>query len=183
MADRKAARHPGRTGGVAMTRKRYLFVSFLFIFLLLFPGGCSRTVEQTDGSEDAGGLTMKAAFEEEDGTPLSNCTVRFSDGKNSADYQADQDGALTISGLPTGGELTASVLDGQEEPQGTVILSFSRGAVIDAVTSEDGVGHITIRSDTDEVALLFVLQEDGTLTCTLWLTTNVEGDNYGTPSL
>ena len=166
-----------------MKRGSFWIVSFLFITSLLFLGGCSRTVEQTSGSAEASGLTMRAAFEEEDGTPLSNCTVRFSDGENSADYQADQDGALTISGLPTGGELTASVLDGREEPQGTVTLSFSRGAVIDAVTGEDGVGHITIRSDTDEVALLFVLQEDGVLTCALWLATTAEGDHYGTPSL
>ena len=166
-----------------MRRGSFLIVSFLFITSMLFFGGCSRTVEQAAGSGSPGGLTMKAAFEEEDGTPLSNCTVRLSDGKNSADYQADQDGALTISGLPAGGDLTASVLDGREEPRGTVTLSFSRGAVIDAVTDEDGVGHITIRSDTDEVALLFVLQEDGALICTLWLTTNIQGGNDGTPSL
>ena len=166
-----------------MRRRSFLFVSFSFIAFILFLGSCSRTVEQTENRGDPGGLTLKAAFEKENGTALSNCTVRFSDGENSADYQADQDGALTISGLPTGGELTASVLDGREEPQGTVTLSFSRGAVIDAVTGEDGVGHITIRSDTDEVALLFVLQEDGVLTCALWLATNAEGDNYGTPSL
>ena len=165
-----------------MKRGSFRIVSFLFITSMLFFGGCSRTVEQTAGSADASGLTVKAVFEEEDGTPLSNCTVRFSDGENSADYQADRDGELTISGLPAGGELTASVLDGREEPQGTVTLSFSQGAVIDAVTGEDGVGHITIRSDTDEVALLFVLREEGALTCTLWLTTNVEGDHYGTPS-
>ena len=166
-----------------MRRGSFLIVSFLFITSMLFFGACSPTVEQTAGSADASGLTMKAAFEEEDGTPLSNCTVRFSDGKNSADYQADQDGALTVSGLPAGGSLTASVLDGREEPRGTVTLSFSRGAVIDAVTDEDGVGHITIRSDTDEVALLFVLQKDGALTCTLRLTTDIQGGNDGTPSL
>lgn len=152
-----------------MKRKSFWIVSFLFINSMLFLGGCSRTVEQPAGSAVGSGLTMKAAFEEEDGTPLSNCTVRFSDGENSADYQADQDGALTISGLPTGGELTASVLDGQEEPRGTVTLSFSRGAVIDATTSDDGVGYITVREDTGEVALLFVLTENGTLQCTLWL--------------
>lgn len=152
-----------------MKRGCLIIVSFLFITSMLFFGGCSRTVEQTAGSTDASGLTMKAAFEEEDGTPLSNCTVRFSDGENSADYQADQDGALTISDLPTGGELTAAVLDGQEEPRGTVTLSFSRGAVIDAATDEDGVGHITVREDTDKISLIFVLTENGALQCTLWL--------------
>lgn len=152
-----------------MRRRSFLFVSFSFIAFILFLGSCSRTVEQTAGSADASGLTMKAAFEEEDGAPLSNCTICFSDGKNSADYQADQDGALTISGLPTEGELTVSVLDGQEESQGTVTLSFSQGAVIDAVTDENAVGHITLKEDTREIALRFTLYDDGALGCALQL--------------
>ena len=78
-----------------MKRGSFWIVSFLFITFMLFFGGCSHTVEQPAGSAGAGGLTMKAAFEEEDGTPLSNCIVRFSDGKNSVDYQADQDGFWT----------------------------------------------------------------------------------------
>lgn len=136
---------------------------------MLFFGGCSRTVEQTAGSADTGGLTMKAAFEEEDGTPLSNCTVRLSDGENSADYRSDENGTLTVSGLPTEGELTASVLAGQEEPQGTVTLSFSRGAVIDAVTDENSVAHVTLKEDTREIALRFTLYDDSTLGCELRL--------------
>lgn len=152
-----------------MKRGSFWIVSFLFILLLLFSGGCSHTVEQTAGSADASGLTMKAALEEEDGTPLSDCTVRFSDGKKSADYQADQDGALTVSGLPGEGELTVTVLDSREEPRGTVTLSFSRGTVIDAVTDENAVGHITLKEDTREIALRFTLYDDGALGCALRL--------------
>lgn len=152
-----------------MRRKRYLFVSFLFIFLLLFSGGCSRTVEQTDGSGDAGGLTVSAAFEREDGTSLSDCTVRFSDGENSADYQPAEDGTLAVSGLPGEGELTVTALDGREEPLGTVTLRFSRGAVIDAVTDENAVAHVTLKEDTREIALRFTLYDDNTLGCELQL--------------
>lgn len=152
-----------------MKRRSYWIVSFLFITFMLFWGGCSRTVEQTADSADASGLTIKAAFEEEDGTPLSNCTVRFSDVENSADYQADQDGALTVSGLPGEGGLTVTVLGSQEESQGTVTLSFSRGAVIDAVTDENAVGHVTLKEDTREIALRFTLCDDSTLGCKLQL--------------
>ena len=152
-----------------MKRKNLMFVLFSFIFLLLFLEGCSRTVKQAAGSGDAGGLTMKAAFEREDGTPLSRCTVRFSDGENSADYQSDQNGTLTLSGLPGEGELVVTVLDGQEEPRGTVTLSFSQGAVIDAVTDENSVGHVTLKEDTREIALRFTLYDDNTLECKLQL--------------
>ena len=150
-----------------MKRGSFWIVSFLFITSILFFGGCSRTVGQTEGSP--GGLTLKATFEEENGVSLSNCTVRFSDGKNSVDYQADQDGVLTISGLPTEGELTVSVLDGQEASLGTVTLSFSQGAVIDAVTDEHSVGHVTLTADTQEIALCFTLYDDSTLKCWLQL--------------
>ena len=152
-----------------MRRRSFLFVSFSFIAFILFLGSCSRTVEQTENRGDPGGLTLKAAFEKENGTALSNCTVRFSDGENRADCQADQDGALTISGLATGGELTVSVLDSREEPRGTVTLSFSRGAVIDAVTDENAVAHITLKEDTRDIALRFTLCDGNTLECKLQL--------------
>lgn len=69
-------------------------------------------------------------------------------------------------------------------------LSFSEGAVTDATTGEDGVGHITVREDADEVALLFLADEDGALTCTLWLdqtdppdgTSPQKGAEHGTVS-
>lgn len=152
-----------------MKRRSFWIVSFLFITFMLFFGGCSRTVEQTAGSADTSGLTMKAAFEKEDGTPLSNGTVRLSDGENRADYPLDQNGTLTVSGLPTGEELTVTVLDGREEPQGTVTLSFSQGAVIDAVTDESSVAHITLKAETREIALRFTLCDGNTLGCELRL--------------
>lgn len=152
-----------------MKRGSFWIVSFLFIAFILFLGGCSHTVEQTAGSTDASGLTMKAAFEEEDGTPLSDGTVRLSDRENSMDYPLDQNGTLTVSGLPGEGDLTVTVPDGREEPRGTVTLSFSRGAVIDAVTDENAVAHITLKEDTREIALCFTLRDDGTLECALRL--------------
>lgn len=109
-----------------MTSKRYLIVSFLFILLPLFLAGCSRTVG-TDGSGDADSITMKAAFEGEDGIPLSNCTVRFSDGENSADYQADQDGILTISGLPGEGGWLSPSWTARRNPGGPLPSAFPRG--------------------------------------------------------
>ena len=151
-----------------MKRGRFGIVSFLFITSVLFSGGCSRTVEQTD-SGGSGGLTIKASLEGEAGSPLSDCTVRFSDGKNSVDYRSDRNGALSVSGLPGEGELTVTVLDSQEEPQGTVTLSFSQGAVIDAVTDENSVAHVTLKEDTREIALRFTLCDDSTLGCELQL--------------
>ena len=75
----------------------------------------------------------------------------------------------SVSGLPRSGELLLTLFDPQQEVQGVMTLSFDQGAVIDATTGQDGVGHITVRNDTSEVALIFILTEDGTLQCTLWL--------------
>lgn len=152
-----------------MRRKSFLFVSFLFTVLLLFSGGCSHTVERAAGSEDANSLTMKAVFEEENGAPLSGGAVRFSDGESSADYLSDQDGCLYVSGLPAQGELEVSVLDGRGEPRGTVTLIFTRGEVIDAVTDENSIGHVTLKEDTREITLKFTLGGAGALECQLQL--------------
>lgn len=152
-----------------MKHKKYLLISFLFIFLLLLFGGCSRTVEQAAGSGGADSIAMNAVFEREDGTPLSGSTVRFSNRENSADYPLDRDGLLTISGLPLEGELAVTVLDGREESQGTVTLSFSQGAVIDAVTDENSMGYVTLKEDTREIALRFTLESSGILRCQLQL--------------
>lgn len=75
----------------------------------------------------------------------------------------------SVSGLPRSGKLLLTLFDPQQEVQGAMTLSFDRGAVIDAITSQDGVGHIIVRNDTSEVALIFILTKDGTLQCTLWL--------------
>lgn len=152
-----------------MKQGKNLIVVILFIFCLLFSEGCSRTVEQPAGSGEQRDLTITAVFEQENGTPLSERTIRFSDGENSVDCHSDQDGSLTISGLPSEGELSVAVLDGQGASQGTLTLSFSRGAVIDAVTDEDCVGHITLKEDTREITLNFTLRDSGSLECQLRL--------------
>lgn len=152
-----------------MKRGKILIVSFLFIISLLFSGGCSHTVEQTNGDGSGGSLAIAACFQREDGTALSHSTVRLSDGENSQDYPADREGCLHVSGLPTGEALEVSVLDGQGELLGTITLTFTQGAVIDAVTDENAVGHITLKEDTREIALTFTLCDDGALECELQL--------------
>ena len=48
-----------------------------------------------------------------------------------------------------------ALLDRQKQTQGTMRLSFSEGAVIDATTGKDGIGYVMVSGDTDEVALYF----------------------------
>lgn len=134
----------------------------LFILSLLFFSACSRTVEQPDT------LALTAAFAREDGDPLDGSTVRLSAGGRGTDY-ALEDGQLEAAGLPRSGELELTLLDPGQEVQGAMTLSLGQGAVIDASTGADGVGHVTVRADTDRVALRFAVQENGALTCSLWL--------------
>lgn len=85
------------------------------------------------------------------------------------EHLLNDNGELEISGLPRAGDLMLTVLDQRNQTQGAISLSFSEGAVIDATTDKNGIGHISLRNDTDEVALLFVLQSDGSLLCSLRL--------------
>ena len=79
------------------------------------------------------------------------------------------DTALAFPDLPRNGSFMLVLLDRHEQTQGTMRLSFSEGAVIDATTGKDGIGYVMVSRDTDEVALYFVLTDDGELQCTLWL--------------
>lgn len=143
--------------------KKICIPALLFMLSLLCFAGCSRTVEQPDS------LAVTAAFVREDRSPLSGNTVRLSLGEDGSEYQLDAEGTLRASGLPRNGELLLTLLDQRQDVQGAMTLSFNQGAVTDAATDEDGVGHITVRSGADEVSLVFTLAENGTLLCALWL--------------
>lgn len=143
--------------------KKIYIPALLFMLSLLVFAGCSRTAEQPDT------LAVTAAFEREDKSPLSGDTVRLSHGGDSSDYQLDAEGTLRASGLPRSGEMQLTLLDQREDVQGAMTLSFDQGAVMDAATDQDGVGHITVRSGADEVSLVFTLDESGALQCGLWL--------------
>lgn len=151
-------------------RKKYVYVPLFMVLFLLF-ALCIHTVEYnaapTEHTEDD--LALIVGFSGEDGLPLGRDTVHLSAGGTGADYPLDNEGRVQVTGLPRSGELLLTLFDPQQEVQGTMMLSLDQGSVIDATTGEDGVGHITIREDTDEVALLFVLMENGALQCTLWL--------------
>ena len=146
-------------------------------YVLLFSGvlfvlcGCAHIGgnETPEAEPPEGGVSIEASFRQEDGEALRESTVRVSTEENSADYPLDGSGALAVSGLPRSGTLTLTVLDQQDRIRGATNLTFSEGAVIDASTDSGGDGHITLKHDTREIALVFLLQEDGTILCGLRL--------------
>ncbi len=148
-----------------MMKKR--ICTFFMAGVLLLLSGCSAPVPEEPASEDK--VAIAASFSLEDGIALGGSTVRFSYGESRADYSLDENGEVRASGLPRAGDLFLTVLDQQEHVQGNMTLSLSEGAVIDATTDAGGVGHIKLRKDTDEVKLLFVLKDDGSLLCSLRL--------------
>lgn len=119
-------------------------------------------------------VALSARFQTEDGTTLEGSTAQFSFGDSGDSYLLDADGMVKVPGLPRDGEVKVTLLDRRQEEQGAMTLSLSCGAVIDATTGGDGVGHITLRSDTTEIALLFTLEKDSALRCALWFTSRSE---------
>lgn len=152
-------------------QKKYAYISLFIILLLLF-AACIHTVKDSMvSSEDTrDDLTLMAGFSREDGVALDDNTIHLSSGEGGKDYLLDESGKLQATGLPRHGELFLTVLDPQGQAVGAMTLSISEGAVIDATTSEDGIGHITLRKDTDIIAISFFFLDDGSLQCGLWLT-------------
>lgn len=150
-------------------------IGAVLLALLLLPG-CAGTGTAPPGEAAEGGLSVAALFQTESGDALRGSAACFSTGEDGGYCQVDSDGTASVSGLPRRGELLLTVFDRQREVQGAMTLSFDEGAVTDAMTGEDGVGHVTVRRDTREVALLFILAEDGGLRCTLWLAETAPSD-------
>lgn len=144
---------------------------FLFAAVLLTLYGFVRLGGEAPPEEEPpeSSVSMEASFRQEDGDLLGESTVRVSTEEDSADYLLDGSGVLAVSGLPRSGTLTLTVLDGQERVRGATNLTFSEGAVIDASTDGSGDGHITLKQDTREIALVFLLKSDGTILCALRL--------------
>lgn len=139
----------------------------IFTILLVLLCCYIRTVKQDQPAQEAD-LSVTAGFAHEDGTMLSDGIIQLSNGGYILEYPL-RDTALAFPNLPRNGSFMLALLDRQEQTQGTMRLSFSEGAVIDATTGKDGVGYVMVNGDTDEVALYFILTDDGELQCTLWL--------------
>lgn len=155
----------------------------VFIILLMFFAAHIHTVKGDAASQENAkdDLTLMAGFLKEDGIALGGNTVRLSSGKNGRDYSLDGSGKLQITDLPRQGDLLLTVFDSQGQTAGRMALTISEGAVIDATTSEDGTGHITLRKDTDIIAISFFLLNDGSLQCSLRLAQSDEHSKDPSP--
>ena len=151
-------------------KKERICIPIVFGLLLLLCSCSSAAQKSPPPEETENEIAIAASFRQEDGTDLRGSTIRFAFGGNSINYPLGDDGECVISGLPKVGDLMLTVFDRQERIQGAMTLSLSEGAVIDATTDDSGVGHIILRGDTEEVALVFVLKSDGSLLCALRLT-------------
>lgn len=162
--------------------RKYIYAA-VFIILLTFFAAYIHTVTGDAASPENArdDLTLMAGFSKEDGIALGGNTVRLSSGENGRDYSLDGSGKLQITGLPRQGDLLLTVFDSQGQTAGRMTLTISEGAVIDATTGEDGTGHITLRRDTDIIAISFFLLDDGSLQCSLRLAQSDEHSSDPSP--
>lgn len=127
----------------------------------------SPAAEPEEGAEAT--LTMTASFADEAGALLADTSVRFTVGDVEAEYVTAEDGTLTVASLPREGTLEVAVLDMDGQETASAVLEISEGSVTDVTAQEDGTIAVTLLSDTDQLSLSFVQENDGTLSCTLEL--------------
>ena len=119
-----------------------------------------------DETADAG-LTLAFTLLDADGTPLSDASLQLTIGEDHVDYPAEEDGTLTVSGLPRTGTAELVLTDASGAELGTLELQLSEGSVTDAVDNGDGTASLTVLTESAEAALTLAMGDGGTLTCSL----------------
>ena len=119
-----------------------------------------------DETADAG-LTLAFTLLDADGAPLSDASLQLTIGEDQADYPAEEDGTLTVSGLPRTGTAELVLTDASGAELGTLGLQLSEGSVTDAVDNGDGTASLTVLTESEEAALTLAMGDGGILTCSL----------------
>lgn len=119
-----------------------------------------------DETADAG-LILAFTLLDADGAPLSDASLQLTIGEDQADYPAEEDGTLTVSGLPRTGTAELVLTDASGAELGTLELQLSEGSVTDAVDNGDGTASLTVLTESEEAALTLAMGDGGTLTCSL----------------
>ena len=119
-----------------------------------------------DETADAG-LTLAFTLLDADGAPLSDASLQLTIGEDQADYPAEEDGTLTVSGLPRTGTAELVLTDASGAELGTLELQLSEGSVTDAVDNGDGTASLTVLTESEEAAITLAMGDGGTLTCSL----------------
>ena len=119
-----------------------------------------------DETADAG-LTLAFTLLDADGAPLSDASLQLTIGEDQADYPAEEDGTLTVGGLPRTGTAELVLTDASGAELGTLELQLSEGSVTDAVDNGDGTASLTVLTESEEAAITLAMGDGGTLTCSL----------------
>ena len=119
-----------------------------------------------DETADAG-LILAFTLLDADGAPLSDASLQLSIGEDQADYHAEEDAPLTVSGLHRTGTAELVLTDASGAELGTLELQLSEGSVTDAVDNGDGTASLTVLTESEEAAITLAMGDGGTLTCSL----------------
>ena len=150
-------------------RKSCILFSTLTLFILIlavYSVSFNKTPVKLQYEND---LTLTARFERPDRTALSgmNVAVRFAQEEHTA--RLSEDGEATFFNIPKEGELALSLSDCDHREVNRITLQITLAAVTDASTDANGIGHVSVKRDAKQMTLLFVLNEENHLQCSLYL--------------
>lgn len=141
----------------------------VFTFFILFLCACSSTLNQTPVQSDSeDDLILTASFQRQDGARLHEMYADFCSDQMRDTSLLDEQGKARFSHVPREGEATLTLRDSGGEIS-RISLQLATASVTDASTDAEGIGHISVKSDVEQLHLLLTLDDDAQLQCSLYL--------------
>lgn len=114
-------------------------------------------------------MELTTVFRYENGMAIRRGSVRIRCQQTEQSAALNDRGEASSFQVPKDNEATLILAGSDGREISRIALHFTAAAVTDASTDENGVGHISVKAETEQLTLLLTLDESDRLHCGLYL--------------
>ena len=114
-------------------------------------------------------MELTTVFRYENGMAIRRGSVRIRCRQTEQSAALNDRGETSSFQVPKDNEATLILAGSDGREISRIALHFTAAAVTDASTDENGVGHISVKTETEQLTLLLTLDESDRLHCGLYL--------------